>query len=77
MPVRDIKMGHKMVNARAETVAARPTFRAAYKARRCLIPTNGFYAWTRDVELRQRQYIYTRDGSPMRACGKHGRARIR
>jgi putative SOS response-associated peptidase YedK len=54
MPVRDIKMGHKMVNARAETVAARPAFRAAYKARRCLIPTNGFYAWTRDVELRQR-----------------------
>ena len=40
-----INYSSKMINARSETVAVKPAYRAAYKSRRCLIPTNGFYEW--------------------------------
>lgn len=42
---KDLGAGAKMINARADTVAEKPAFRAAYKARRCLIPADGFYEW--------------------------------
>ncbi len=42
---QDARVGNSLINARAETVATKPAFRSAFKSRRCLIPTTGFYEW--------------------------------
>ncbi len=42
---KDLKVGYKMINAKAETVDEKPAFRNAFKRRRCLIPADGFYEW--------------------------------
>jgi putative SOS response-associated peptidase YedK len=42
---KDITMGNRMFNARAETIAEKPSFRQAYRRRRCLVAANGYYEW--------------------------------
>lgn len=62
--------GPPLINARAETVAEKPAFRAAIRARRCLIPADGFYEWTRDAEGgRLPWFIRPKDGGPMVFAG--------
>lgn len=42
---KDVKGGANLINARGETVAIRPVFRAAFMRRRCLVPMAGYYEW--------------------------------
>ncbi len=59
---KDAKIAYKTINARAETVASAPSFRAAWRARRCLIPTSGFYEWMKIPAGKQPYFIAFKDG---------------
>jgi putative SOS response-associated peptidase YedK len=62
--------GPLLINARAETVADKPAFRAACRERRCLIPASGFYEWTKDADgNRLPWYISRADGAPLVMAG--------
>src|SRR3954451_11889590 len=54
-------------NARAESVAAKPMFRSAFKERRCIIPASGFYEWTGEKAAKQPHLFTAADGSPVLA----------
>jgi putative SOS response-associated peptidase YedK len=56
-------------NARAETVAEKPMFRAAFKRARCLIPASGYYEWHGTPTGKQPYYFSARDGSPLTIAG--------
>ncbi|WP_408009421.1 SOS response-associated peptidase [Pseudalkalibacillus sp. A8] len=66
---RDPSIGHKLINARAETVPEKPSFKHAFNKRRCLIPTNGFFEWKKDGNHKQPKYIKMKDDKPFAFAG--------
>jgi putative SOS response-associated peptidase YedK len=66
---KDPSIGHKMINARAETVAEKPSFRKAFKQQRCLVLADGFYEWKREGKSKQPYYIRFKDGRPFAFAG--------
>ncbi len=62
--------GPLLINARAETIAEKPAFRAACRERRCLVPATGFYEWTKDADgARLPWYIHRGDNQPIAFAG--------
>lgn len=66
---KEPSIGNRMINARAETVAEKPSFRNAYRKRRCLILADGFYEWRKDGERKTPYFISLADGSPFAFAG--------
>lgn len=68
---KDRSIGSRMINARSETVATKPSFRHALRHTRCLIPADGFYEWRREAEKGPKQpyYIHRKDDRPFAFAG--------
>jgi putative SOS response-associated peptidase YedK len=66
---KDIKIGNRMINARAETVAEKPAYRNAYKRRRCLVLADGFYEWQPGAGGKTPWFISQRSGEPFAMAG--------
>jgi putative SOS response-associated peptidase YedK len=66
---KDATIGNKLSNARGETVAEKPSFRSAFKSRRCIIPATGFYEWKTEDGIKQPWYISMKSGDPMALAG--------
>lgn len=60
---KDPAIGSKMINARGETLAEKPSFRSSYRRKRCLIVADGFYEWKREGNKKIPMYISLKDKS--------------
>ena len=65
----DPSIGNKMINARAETVAEKPAFRHAFKAKRCLVLADGFFEWRREGKHKRPYFIRMKDDRPFAFAG--------
>jgi len=65
---KDPAIGARMINARAESVADKPAYRAAFRKRRCLVPVTGFYEWKPAGRYKQ-PYLLRLAGAPLFALG--------
>ena len=65
----DPSIGYKMINARAETVAEKASFKQSFKSRRCLILADGFYEWKNDEGRRQPHRIILKNEQPFAFAG--------
>jgi putative SOS response-associated peptidase YedK len=66
---KDPAIGNRMINARAETVTEKPSFRNAFRSRRCLVLADSFYEWKRDGSGKIPHRILMNDGSPFAMAG--------
>ncbi len=67
---KDPAIGNRMINARAETVAEKPAFRAAFRRRRCLVAADGFYEWQKTADgKKQPWFIRLADDAPFAIAG--------
>ena len=58
-------MGARLINSRAETVHTKPSYGAAFRSRRCLVPANGWFEWQRTGHGKQPYFLALADGSPL------------
>lgn len=68
---KDPTIGNKLINARGETLGEKPSFRGAYKYKRCLIPANGFYEWKSQpgTKVKVPYFIHLKSGLPFAFAG--------
>jgi putative SOS response-associated peptidase YedK len=66
---KEKSIGARMINARAETLAEKPSFRSAYRRRRCLVLADGYYEWQRSGAVKQPYFISFRDDRPFGMAG--------
>jgi putative SOS response-associated peptidase YedK len=66
---KDPAIGNKMINARAETVFEKPSFRQAFRKRRCLIVADGFYEWKKEAGKKTPMRFYLKSGEPFGFAG--------
>lgn len=68
---KDLSVGNRMINARVETVAEKPSYRNAFAKRRCLLPADGYYEWYTNKETKKKQpfFITPRDGGILPLAG--------
>lgn len=66
---KDPAIGNRMINARAETVAEKPAYRAAYRKRRCLVLADGFYEWRSEGAGKTPYLVSLATGSPFALAG--------
>ncbi len=67
--VKDPRKFALLINARAEGITEKPSFRAAIRRRRCLVPADGFYEWRREGKSKRPYFIRARGGEPMAFAG--------
>lgn len=67
---KEPKVGSKMINARAETLATKNAFKKSFQTRRCIIPASGFYEWKKlDSKTKQPMFMTRPDGAPFAFAG--------
>ena len=66
---KDPSIGNRMINARAETVAEKPSFRAAFRHRRCVVLADGFYEWQKHGDSKTPYFISLASGEPFALAG--------
>lgn len=66
---KDPKIGNRLINARAESLDEKPSFRTALKKRRCLILADGFYEWKKDGRAKTPMYLQLKSGEPFAFAG--------
>jgi putative SOS response-associated peptidase YedK len=66
---KDPEIGNRMINARSETAPEKPSYRKAFKERRCLIPADGFYEWQKMNGGKQPYYFRMKGGGPFAFAG--------
>ncbi|MEX1223648.1 MAG: SOS response-associated peptidase [Pirellulales bacterium] len=66
---KDPAIGNRMINARGETVAEKPSFRAAFRRRRCLAAADGYYEWRAGTKPKQPIHFHLTDHEPFALAG--------